>query len=273
MPTNQTANNHLKHIKTHVSGVLGALGEPPSEVSVHDDPETRSRKIATREKQLRDREEFIKIYQPAIMAYIRGVLSKFLNDSSNMPEHVSAVWANLVDKFLQGKLKSFKHSGEEGSFRAWLRTVISNDCKQYLRKHKNANGNGGVTSLDGLDLEDPVAEDRTLELVLRETVIERAYQTMEDDGLYGTAVLFAADRAGEFTTAELAEHLSRQCGKTITHDAAKKRLARGRMLFAQAVIEQVAKLDDSSDLSVIEETLIDLRLHRNCKKALQAMRE
>ena len=95
---------------------------------------------------------------------------------------------------------------------------------------------------------------------------------MEDDGLYGTAVLFAAERCGEFTSEELAEHLSKKSGKTISVDAAKKRLERGRELFAQTLLEQVAKLDGTDDFDRLEETLIELNLVANCKKALAAMR-
>ncbi len=272
MSTPQPAEN-LKTIHTHVSGVLRALGESPSEISASDDPDTRALKTALRERQLKDREEFIKVYQPAIMAYIQGVLSKFIPGDRNMPDHVSTVWSNLVDRFLQGKLRSFKHTGEEGSFRAWIRRVISNDCKRYLKKMKDTIGGKQIISLpEDFDPEYFDSEDQTLEEVLRETVIERAYEAMEDDGLYGVAVLFAAERDGKFTTEELAEHLTEKSGKTVSKDAAKKRLERGRQLFAQTLIEQVAKLDDSNDLERIEETLIELKLLGNCKRALGDLR-
>lgn len=272
----QDPPSNLGKIQTHVSKIERAFGK--AEKSGEQAQEQENYLAESMEQIMRDREAFIKLYQPAAMSYIRGVLVRISSTNSpSLADDVGAIWSNLVTRLLEGNFSSFKHTGKQGSFRAWLRRVIANECKQHQRAHAHTLGKKGpkhaVPLNDEVDPETVDAEDRSLEQALRKTVIQRAYEALEDDGLNGVAVLFSAQRGGAFTSQELADHLSAKSGKTFSADAAKKRLQRGRELFAQNLLEQVALLDGTDDLDRIEETLVELDLMGNCRKALAARRE
>ena len=258
-----------------------------------NDPETLAKAEELRKKIMRDREEFIKLYQPASMNYARGVLvrlSKRWSIPVDIEQDVPAVWSNLVLRLLEGKFTSFQHRGSEGSFRAWLRRVIATECKGYLEEQGRVLGKRGPKNAsalgDDIDPEFFDPDDRTLETTLRGTLISKTYETMEEAGLYGAAVLHwekrkrktneineeaalsskderKADEVSENgLVADLAAHLTQVSGKTIRPDNAKKYLERGRDLFAENFIDQVAKydgmFDGKYDVERIEETLIEL---------------
>lgn len=284
----------LKQIQTHISRIERAFGE------VDDidpkDPEARAKAEEFKKQAMKDREEFIKLYQPAAMNYARGVLIKLAkqwNAPFDVNQDVPAVWSNLVLLLLDGKYTSFKHKGIEGSFRVWLRRVIANECKGYLMDQGRVLGKRGPKNAAPLSAEaDPETfdpEDRTLEATMRGTLISKTYATMEEAGLYGEAVLFwekhnsaknaakeqlaiegdTEDASAELAASkdarlnqELAIYLSEVSGKTIAPDNAKKYLERGKDLFARNFIDQVAKFDGmfdgAYDVDRIEETLIEL---------------
>jgi DNA-directed RNA polymerase specialized sigma24 family protein len=225
---------------------------------------------------LKDREEYIKMYQPAVMSYIRSLLRHAAIDPNDLSREVGVVWSNLVNRLLSGDFESFRQTKNEKSFRTWIRRLIHSECNTRLQMNNSRSGDAEFDSGDHPDQEcelaDSAATDRTLEEVLRKSVIDLAYDEIKDDGLNGAAVLFATQRSEGFTFEELAEHLTEKGGRTITVDAAQKRLQRGRELFAQTLIEQAARLDGTEDLDRITVTLVELELMAHCKKALAHLR-
>lgn len=285
------SNLRSKRLSSHVSALERAFGE--QEKLAANDPESLAKAEELRRKIMRDREEFIKLYQSASMNYARGVLvrlSKRWSFSVDIEQDVPAVWSNLVIRLLEGKFTSFQHRGSEGSFRAWLRRVIATECKGYLEDQGRILGKRGPKNAsalgDDIDPEFFDPQDRTLEITLRGTLISKTYETMEEAGLYGEAVLYwerrkrklnemkeaaALSSEGEKKAdalsdtglvADLAAHLTEASGKTIRPDNAKKYLERGRDLFAENFIDQVAKydgmFDGKYDVNRIEETLMEL---------------
>lgn len=285
------SNLRSERLSSHVSALERAFGEQGKLAA--NDPETLAQAEELRKKIMRDREEFIKLYQPASMNYARGVLvrlSKRWSIPVDIEQDVPAVWSNLVLRLLEGKFTSFQHRGSEGSFRAWLRRVIATECKGYLEEQGRVLGKRGPKNAsalgDDIDPEFFDPDDRTLETTLRGTLISKTYETMEEAGLYGAAVLYwekrkrktneineeaalssngekkADDVSEKGLVADLAAHLTEVSGKTIRPDNAKKYLERGRDLFAENFIDQVAKydgmFDGKYDVDRIEETLIEL---------------
>jgi DNA-directed RNA polymerase specialized sigma24 family protein len=285
------SNLQSKRLSSHVSALERAFGEKAEPVA--NDPETFAKLEELKKKIMRDREEFIKLYQPAAMNYAGGVLvrlSKRWSIPVDIEQDVPAVWSNLVLRLLEGKFTSFQHRGSEGSFRAWLRRVIATECKGHLEDQGRVLGRRGPRNASAVEHDiDPECfdpDDRTLETTLRGTLISKTYETMEEAGLYGEAVLHWEKRkrkinekkdqaalssegenmgdevAEQGLVVDLASHLTDVGGKPISHDNAKKYLERGRDLFAKNFIDQVAKydgmFDGEYDVDQIEETLVEL---------------
>jgi hypothetical protein len=289
--TGPPSNLNSVRLSSHVSALERAFGSKTDVVSM--DPETLAKAEELEKQAMKDRGEFIKLYQYAAMNYARGVLvkqSRRLGIQVHVEQDVPAVFSNLAFRLLQGKFKSFRHTGNEGSFRVWLRRVISNECKGYLVGQGRILGSKGPRNVtvidDDIDPEFFDPEDRALETTLRGMLIKKAYETMEEAGLYGEAVLYweklkrkidevkdnsnlsiestdQMDNVAEKSLVdELATHLSTVSGRPVSQSNAKKHLERGKDLFANNIIDQVAKydgmIDREYDADRIEETLIEL---------------
>ncbi len=278
-PIDPPSNLQSTRLASHISALERAFGVHAEHVG--NDPEAIAKAEELKRKISRDREEFIKLYQLAAMNYSRGVLvrlSKRWNVPVDVVQDVPGVWSNLVTRLLEGRFTTFQHRGTQGSFRAWLRRVIATECKAYIEDQcrilgKNGPKNASVLS-DEIDPEFIDPEDRTLEITLRATLISKTYETMEDAGLYGAAVLYwekqksskdkkTTDEAAERgMVADLAAYLSEISQKEISPVNARKYIERGRDLFARNFIDQVAKydgmFDGEYDVDRIEETLIEL---------------
>jgi RNA polymerase sigma factor (sigma-70 family) len=258
---------NMKQLETHVSRVERAFGTKTkaSELGKHQWHQL-----------VADREEFIKLYQPAAMGYIRGVIVRLTGGGDALDDDVHEVWSNLVTRLLEGAITSFEHRGNVGSFRNWLRRVIANECKAHLNA-RNRIQDPPISSMteeaidpSQVDHLDP-ADDPLVE-VLRKTIIAKAYEALQEDGLNGAAVLFVARHQCQCSTAELAAHLSQKSGRPVKVDAAKKRLQRGRELFAQNLVDQIARIERTYSPDRLEEAAIELGLHVYCKRVIAQRR-
>ncbi len=272
-PSQPDPASNLNYQATHISGIERAFD---SSLDIQPPDREPSRIKAILDPVLKDREEYIKMYQPAVMSYIRSLLRHAAIDPNDLNREVGVVWSNLVNRLLSGDFESFRQTKNEKSFRTWIRRLIHSECNTRLQMNNSRSGDAECDSGDHPDQEcqlaDSAATDRTLEEVLRKSVIDLAYDEIKDDGLNGAAVLFATQSSEGFTFEALAEHLTEKGGRTITVGAAQKRLKRGRELFAQTLIEQAARLDGTEDLDRITVTLVELELMAHCKKALAHLR-
>ena len=70
-------------------------------------------------------------------------------------------------------------------------------------------------------------------------------------------------------SAQMAERLSARQGRPYTENAVRKLLHRARNLFADLLVEEVARSLGTSDQEALEQELIDLDLLDYCRSALE----
>jgi hypothetical protein len=111
----------------------------------------------------------------------------------------------------------------------------------------------------------------------REELVARAWEALQASEAstgqpYHTLLRWKTE-APQTRSAELAARLSARLGKACTDNAARKLLHKARILFAELLVEEVARSLSSSDADELERELIDLGLLDYCRSALKHRRE
>ncbi len=93
-------------------------------------------------------DDLSRLYRPLICAYTRRLSVPQIDQDDLVQEILVSV--------IRG-LPAFEHSGRPGAFRAWLRTIASNQCRNYWRSPERRMLTKGSDMADGAlaELEDP----------------------------------------------------------------------------------------------------------------------
>lgn len=254
----------IDRIASEISGILHAIGEPVPQPTLDHDPSARRRINQARERQLLERERFLKRYQPAIMAFIGTILQ----DS----DAVTEVWEGFVEKWLCGKLSRFDPS--KGSFRKYLKTVLRNACRQHwieLSKRREVTDAGVEYEQNDVQSEAENAFDRRLKAWILEAAIESVGQ--EDKRHYEIVKCVIQSGSGNGrTTKEIGEHLTLQLGENYSSSAIRQMKKRAKARLAEKLIEQTGLVLDSCLLNDVEETMAELGLLHFCRTQLDELR-
>ena len=98
---------------------------------------------------------------------------------------------------------------------------------------------------------------------------EALARAQEETGQPYHTVLRCKTRGPELHSAQLAEQVGAQAGRTYTEAGVRQLLHRARERFAQLLVEEVARSLETSDAAKMEQELIDLNLLDYCRSALQ----
>lgn len=266
--------SRLENIPTKAN-IGDGLAKPIAAPEENLDPEARGAIEAARAQQRQIREQAIKRYQVACMAYIGAMLRK--------PDAVTDVWERVVDKWLEGKLSGFRPVSKDGnpqSFRVYLKTVLRNEVFAYGREQKNEAQHGPIRMDSAYDPADSLeaTASEAFDRGIQDTVIHRALESVrQEDTLYFETLKVLMNAVASEIKApkskELAEILSKLSGKKISEDNARKMKERARQLFSRKIIEQVQMFIDDKDLVKVEAALRDWNLIAYCEKALNELRK
>jgi RNA polymerase sigma-70 factor, ECF subfamily len=112
---------------------------------------------------------FARLYTPLLFFWARRVgLSP-----DEAEDFVQDLLVHLLDK-----LRLFEHRGS-GSFRAWLRTVAMNKCREQLRRRQPAAAGGNTQSLDHIAA--AIESDPFWEREYRQHLVARALAVMQTE--------------------------------------------------------------------------------------------
>lgn len=257
----------IDRIVSEISGILHAIGEPVPQPLADQDQETQRRLAETRERQLAERERFLKRYQPAIMAFIHTILQ----DS----EAAGTVWDGFVSKWLSGKLGRF--DPKKGSFRKYLKMILRNDCHQYWGQQ--ARGKHEVSLASEYDQQDQLQSDagEAFDRELKESILRRAITAVGDeDERYYHIVKYMTEVTGRDgvkpSTEALRRYLSLQTGQDESLANVRQLKKRAKECLSEKLIEQTGLVIDSCLLAEIEDALSDLDLLRFCQNKIAELR-
>ncbi|MEO1527694.1 MAG: sigma factor [Planctomycetota bacterium] len=267
MQSNRSQARHIDRIASEISGILHAIGEPVPHPLADQDPKTQRRLAKARERQLSERERFLKRYQPAIMAFIQTILKN--------PDAANAVWDSFVTKWLSGDLRRF--DPQKGSFRKYLKTILRNACRQHWSVQARGAHEAPLASAEEIANERQSDAGEAFDRELKESILRRAVHAVaEEEERYYHIVTFMTEAASQASskrdTKGLQGYLFQQTGREESLANVRQLKNRARACFATKLIEQTGLLIDSALLSDIEEALSDLNLLRFCRAKLAELR-
>jgi RNA polymerase sigma-70 factor (ECF subfamily) len=207
-------------------------------------------------------------YQEAAYGYLLTVVRD--------PDRATELFQEFALRFLRGDFKHF--DPDRGRFRDYLRAVLIN----LVRGSYGPAGQPRTVAAAPDQLADPAAgtpdPDDSFVTNWRQALLASAWRVLEQEQAQGGPPYFAALRARvdrpDCPSAELAAALTVQLrpDQPFTDAGVRKLLQRGRELFIDRVVEEVARSVPTRDPDRVARELIDLGFYWFCKKALARWR-
>lgn len=213
-------------------------------------------------------EEMIHRYHGAVYRYFLGAVRN--NDTAD------ELFQEFALRFARGGFRNANPG--KGRFRDFLRTVLINLIHDHGRAKKRQMGALSPDSPEPADSSDSIDLEDSFMLSWQEELLDRAWRRLAElearEGQpYHTILQFRAAnpeaRSGEIASA-MTEQL--QPATPFTDVGIRKLLQRAREQFADGLIDEVGSSLSTTDLSRIEEELIDLDLLAYCRSALDKRR-
>jgi RNA polymerase sigma-70 factor (ECF subfamily) len=159
---------------------------------------------------------------------------------------------------------------QRGRFRDYVKTVLYHlVVSKYREAQKQPRAVLPPNSPALANLAAPAPDaDQAFDQACREDLLARAWDALADAHPTFYAVLrFKAEHA-QMPYAEVAAQLGRQLGKPLTADGVRQAMHRARELYADLLVEEVARSLESPTLERVTEELGDLNLLTYCQPAL-----
>jgi hypothetical protein len=227
---------------------------------------TRLSEISTEWSILVDPARFVLRYEGAIRRY----LAALIKNTHDADEVVQDFFLKITE--LHG---FFRVRAERGRFRDYLKTAIRNAALNFLRYKQPASPIDSALWLRlTADKAQPEAEQTWLE-EWRRCLLERAWHALElrqkaSRGSLAHTVLRLIVEEPEKDSSELAARTSLLAGRPIRADAFRKQVSRARLLFAQALVDEVAQTLDKPTPAEVQEELMELSLWQYVRNYLPA---
>ena len=111
--------------------------------------------------------QFVHLYTPLIFDWARG-MGMSASDAEDVVQDVMTV--------LVRRLPEFRYD-ENGSFRAWLRTITVNRCRDF---HRRSGVRPHTTGAGSVDVETPDGADALVEEEYRQSLVSRALELIQN---------------------------------------------------------------------------------------------
>jgi RNA polymerase sigma factor (sigma-70 family) len=237
-------NDRLSRIETMWSVVRRAHGERNDEARVAQ-------------------EQLLQRYGGAIKRYLLGAL----RDETAADE----AYQEFALRFVKGDYA--KADPDRGQFRSFLKTILTRLIIEHHRKRKHRKSIPlGSAIAEPAAVDDQDADEQFMQ-VWRDELLRRSWAALaESERMTGRPVHTVMDQRvanPELSSVELADRLSAQLDKTITTSNLRVMLHRARDQFAHLLLDEVRNTLDRPVRSDIEEELIELRLLKYCRPALE----
>ena len=217
-------------------------------------PGSRLDQISTRQAAVRDPEQFLLRYGPAIRAYLMALLGSADTADEVVQEVMLAVIRGTGPAAWPGR----------GRFRDYLKTVIRNAAFGFLRKQKSRSTHPLPEEVSDQGAS-TTAADRVWDAEWHRCVMSRVWRELETHqrrtpgNLFHTVLRVFSDSPDANST-QLAATASQKCGRTITAEAYRKQLSRARPFMAELIAVEVADTLAAPTASDVEAELIAVGL-------------
>ena len=217
-------------------------------------------------------------YVEVVLRYLRAVLRD---------QHaVDQVCSNFAVRVLESDRLLQNADPRRGRFRDYLKTVLHHMIADYYREQRRERKHRENLNRENYELADPASQsseqDQQFVRYWREELIKWVWHHMEQSdkktGQRYSVLLRLQSQQPQLRSAQLAEQLTAKIGKPFTSAAVRQLLHRGRELFGELLVAEVARSlqvdpGDPEGCARVEQELIDLGLlFSYCKNALERCR-
>ncbi len=210
--------------------------------------------------------------QKQLLLRYYGAAYRYLLGTVRDPQVAEELTQDFAVRFLRGDFH--RVDPQRGRFRDFLRVSLRHLAQDYWRKQNKAcmplpqDPDALPPAVPTEDLSDHEFLTKWREELLSQTWESlAAVQTRSGQPYW--AVLHAKTAQPGLRSAQLADQLTSQTGKPWTHGATRQLLHRARNLFADLLVDEVARTLETDALHELEQELIDLDLLSYCQTALQ----
>lgn len=223
------------------------------------------------------RNELLLRYHEAVLRYLRTELR---DDNA-----ADAVYSNFALRVLEADRFLQRADPGRGRFRDYLKTVLKHMVADQYRERQRENRKRDPFSPEHDQASDAAPideEDQRFLSCWRQELINKTWEALAQaekrTGQPYAVLLRLQEEQPELRSAQLAEHLTQKLGKPFTAVNVRKLVQRGRELFGDLLVGEVARSlqvnpAESEGADRVESELIDLgMLFSYCKAALERCR-
>jgi RNA polymerase sigma factor (sigma-70 family) len=205
--------------------------------------------------------------QAELLFRYRGPAYRYLLAAVRNADAAEDLAQEFALRFLRGDFG--KADPKKGRFRDYLRTSLSRLATDYYRQQAEV----GVELADDPTGRRPSeAVDREYDEQWRSELLDRAWAAMARESPTEYAALKMRVESPDVNSVEMATRLSERLGREVSSDAVRKALQRGRLRFAETLLDEAAATLADPDGDGLENELEDLGLIRYCRSALERRR-
>jgi RNA polymerase sigma factor (sigma-70 family) len=218
-------------------------------------PATDLDQFSTCWNRVRDPAYFVSSYAPAIVRYLEALL-KDTHDAEEVAQDF------LLRVHQQGLRNA---TPERGRFRDYLKKAVRNAALNFLRSKHATHRAALPLKPEVLSDAAELSTDQRWLAGWREALLDHVWKALKDHqgqssrNLCHTVLRLTVDHP-EADSLTLAAKASYHAGRLIRPDAFRKQLSRARRLFAEFLIQEVARTLQRPTAEQIQEELIDLGL-------------
>jgi DNA-directed RNA polymerase specialized sigma24 family protein len=211
-------------------------------------------------------------YHDAVSRYLKLKLSRD-------PHAVGEILSNFANAVLEGERFLLRAGQKPGRFRNYLQRVLSNMIADYYRARSREPQQWTTDSPEPADARSQEADEADLRACWKQEIINQAWKTLEEVQRQTGQLFYTACRVNhehaDKRSAEKAEIVTAEIGKTITAEYFRQLVHRGEEKLTESIVAEVARslkpfYGDGVTRERIEEELLELdpRALLSCKKAL-----
>jgi RNA polymerase sigma-70 factor (ECF subfamily) len=214
--------------------------------------------------------------QAAVLERYQSAIYRYLLGAVRDPDAADELFQEFALRFVRGDFR--RADPERGRFRDLVKTALINLITNHNKKLARRPSAPLEKPEDVAGEATPVDLDQEFFSNWRKALLDRAWESLaateKPGGPPFYTVLRLRTERPELTSAEAAKQLTTQLrpGEPFTGAGVRKILQRARELFADLLVDEVARSLRTSSLDRLEQEVIDLGLQAYCQRALQRRR-
>jgi RNA polymerase sigma-70 factor (ECF subfamily) len=200
-----------------------------------------------------------------------GAIHRYLRAAVRDDNAADEIYQEFALRFVRGDFRNV--DPQRGRFRSFLKTVLFRMVADHFRRAKRDAVVRPTPDIPELGVTDAPQDNDEFTEAWREELLKRTWTTLAADekqtGKPFFTLLQLKLNHPDLRSADLAERLTQDLGRSISTANLRVLLHRSRERFADLLLEEVVHSLADNSRDTLEDELIDLRLLEYCRPAIE----